>query len=145
MPRETYVLKRLPSGEHELVTRAELSAWINKHYPDKMKCTIPRKFTRGSWIWDGEKLVEKSQYRNTRNQSKLQIIKDIEPFQNIAVDNGVIGGRKQRRDMMRAYGLTEVGNEKPMEHPRDIADRKRDRPDRSIVESLKRHSGGKWL
>ena len=44
----------------------------------------------------------------------LQVIKDIEPFQNIAVDGKVIGGRRQRRDMIRAHNLIEVGNEPPV-------------------------------
>ncbi len=78
-------------------------------------------------------------------KSKLQFIPDIEPFQNVAVDNAVIGGRRQLRDMMREHNLVAVGNEKPQMHPRDIADQRRERADPSIVESLKRHSGGRWL
>ena len=104
------------------------------------------KGVRGYFEWHrGHVRFKPVNYAPKRKSDGIQIIKDIEPFQNIAIDNGIVGGRKQRRDMMRAHGLTEVGNERPMEHPRDIADRKRDRPDRSIIESLKRHSGGKWL
>lgn len=41
------------------------------------------------------------------------IIKDIEPFINLATrEREIISGRRQRRDMMRAHGLIEVGNEK---------------------------------
>ena len=80
-----------------------------------------------------------------KKANSIQIIKDIEPFRNVAVDGKVVGGRKQRRDMMRAHGLTEVGNEKPREHPRDAAAKRFDRPMRDIVESLKKNSQGKWL
>lgn len=80
-----------------------------------------------------------------KRDQKLQIIKDIEPYRNVGVDNGVIGGRRQHRDMLRAHNLVEVGNEKPRQHPRDIAAASRNRPDPKIVESLKRASGGKWL
>lgn len=74
--------------------------------------------------------------------TQLQIIRDIEPFQNVAVDNGYIGGRKQRRDMMRAHNLVEVGNERPTTHPRDRANPNHAR---EVVESLKKNSGGRWL
>lgn len=80
-----------------------------------------------------------------RKSDGLQIIKDIEPYQNIAIDGKTIGGRKQHRDMLKAHDLVEVGNEKPRQHPRDIAAAARNRPDPRIVESLKRASGGKWL
>jgi hypothetical protein len=41
----------------------------------------------------------------------LQVIPDIEPFVS-PVSGEVIGGRRQRRDHMRAHELIEVGNEK---------------------------------
>lgn len=80
-----------------------------------------------------------------KSPGKLQIIKDIQPFQNVAVDNGYVGGRKQRRDMMKAHGLVEVGNEKPRPHPRDTSTQARNKPMREIVDSLKRASEGQWL
>lgn len=77
----------------------------------------------------------------------LQIIRDCEPFRNIAIDNKIIGGKRQRRDMMRAHSLEEVGTQKPPEMNRTeqfVAERAK-RPDRHIVELLKKNSGGKWL
>lgn len=115
MARQSWVQKQRPDGKWDLVPKDELGAWMNKHYPDR------------------------------HSARSIEVIKDIEPFQNIAVDGKVIGGRKQKRDMMRAYNLVEVGNEMPTMHPRDIADSRRASPDKSIVESLKRHSQGKWL
>lgn len=104
---------------------------------------------RGYWEWRGKRchFVAANTPQRRAKADGLQIIKDIEPFQNIAVDNGVVGGRRQRRDMMRAHGLEEVGNERPRETPlkRYIDDRNGNRPDRSIVEALKKNSGGKWL
>jgi hypothetical protein len=45
---------------------------------------------------------------------KITIISDIEPFRNIAVDyNEIIGGRRQKREMMQRTGLVEAGDVKP--------------------------------
>lgn len=106
------------------------------------------KGVRGYWVWKRGhcRFVKHDSVQRTASDG-LQIIKDIEPFQNIAIDNGIVGGRRQKRDMMRAHGLTEVGNERPREAPLQtyINDRNGNRPDRSIVEALKKNSGGKWL
>lgn len=103
---------------------------------------------RGYWEWRGKKCVfVPSQPPAKRSADGLQIIKDIEPFQNVAIDSGVIGSRRQRKDMMRAYGLEEVGNQRPADKTpldRYIEDRQR-RPDPKIVELLKKNSGGQWL
>ncbi len=57
-------------------------------------------------------------YRRRRGEEKigLQIMKDIEPYKNV-VDGGVIGGRAQHRDFLRARGLVEIGNEKVEKKP----------------------------
>lgn len=100
---------------------------------------------RGYWEWHRGHVRFVSAEKAERKASGLQIVKDIEPFVNVAIDGAVIGGRRQKRDMMRAHNLIEVGNEKPMPHPRDIADQRRNRADPAIVERLKANSGGKWL
>ena len=103
---------------------------------------------RGYWTTKRGKTVFVAADKPVRRRSDgLQVIKDCEPFQNIAIDNGIIGGKKQRRDMMRAHGLEEVGTQKPPEMNRVeqfVSERSR-RPDRQIVELLKKNSGGKWL
>lgn len=111
MTRASWVQKRKPDGTFELVPKDEVSAWMEKHYPDAKKA-FPIKFKkieRGSWVWRDGKLVQKT----------AQIIKfrapyiqgDIEPFRNIAIDrNEIIGGRRQRRDMMKARNLID-GND----------------------------------
>ncbi len=144
MARETYVLKKLPSGEHVLVPRDEVSAWTARHYPDKRSGVIamPKKVKRGSWVWRDGKLIDRVAAERKRG---LQIIKDIEPYQNVGVDYGVVGGRRQHRDMLKAHGLVEVGNEKPRQHPRDILAKRRERPMQEIVDSLKKASQGAWL
>ena len=62
----------------------------------------------------------------------LQVIRDIEPFRNIAVDGAIIGGRKQRRDMMRAHGLIEVGTERLKQNKTEFPENRRD-----VVNDLK--------
>ena len=116
MARQSWVLKQRPDGKCDLVPRDELSAWLEKYQPKK-KLHVKRRLTveRGSWVVRDGKLVPKHlapprMYRG----AGLQVIKDIEPFQNIAVDGKVIGGRRQRRDMIRAHNLIEVGNEPPV-------------------------------
>lgn len=143
----SWVLKRRPDGGFDLVPRAEVSAWTEKHYPDKCrKAEVKFKMVeRGRWRWINGELVKVSGDQGPKKAKGLQIIKDIEPFQNIAIDNGYIGGRRQKRDMMRAHNLIEVGNERPGLHPRDVRDQSRNRPDPTIVEALKRNSQGKWL
>lgn len=148
MPRETYVLKKKPDGSFDLVPREQVPAWTEKYWPKrgKHKAFMPKKVQRGAWVWRDGKLVERHLAPSRQGSGHgLQVIKDIEPFQNIAIDNGYIGGRKQRRDMMKAHGLIEIGNEKPRPSPREIANERRHRPDPQIVAELKRASQGKWL
>ena len=77
---------------------------------------------------------------------KLQVIRDIEPYVDIAMPGKkVIGSRRDRREFIKRHDLVEVGNEGTRPHPRDLTDARRSRPDPAIVESLKRNSGGKWL
>ena len=40
------------------------------------------------------------------------VIRDIEPYRDVAVDGRVVGGRRQHRELLRDHGLQEVGNEK---------------------------------
>lgn len=80
---------------------------------------------RGSWVYDSEthRWIPKDQYRKAvkrarearRMRSDLpspQIMRDIEPFQNVAVDGAEISSRSAKREMMKRHDLVEVGNEK---------------------------------
>lgn len=146
MATASYVLKKRPDGKFDLVPRAELSAWIEAHYPDRMKGTKIKikPVERGSWVWRDGKLIDRNLAPPRMHRgSGLQVIKDSEPFLNIAVDNGYIGGRRQRRDMMRAHGLEEVGNDPPV-------NRKQETPfnTRQFAEDVKqaaRQHGVDWL
>lgn len=104
------------------------------------------KGVRGYWEWHRGHVRFVSAEQAERKASGLQIIKDIEPFQNIAIDGKVIGSRRQKRDMMKAYRLEEVGNEQPKASPMErlLAENAR-QPNREIVELLKKNSQGKWL
>lgn len=143
----SWVLKKLPNGSFELVPRAELSAWIERNYPDRCKKTTVQfsQVERGRWRCIDGQLVKVSGDEAPRKGRGLQIIKDIEPYKNVGVDNGVISSRRQHREMLKRHDLVEVGNEKPRPHPRDVAAKRFERPMREIVESLKKNSGGKWL
>lgn len=41
-----------------------------------------------------------------------QVMRDIEPFRNVAVDGAMIGSRSHKREMMKKHGLVEMGNER---------------------------------
>ena len=53
--------------------------------------------------------------RETREQRAAgpYFIPDIAPYRS-PIDGSVVGGRRQHRDHMRAHGVIEVGNEKPV-------------------------------
>lgn len=99
---------------------------------------------RGKWIYDPDtgKQVPAEQYqrrvRQAREARKLrshlaspQVMRDIEPFRNIAVDNTEISSRSHKREMMKRHNLIEIGNEK-----RITKRVKTKRP--SVKESMKR-------
>ena len=70
--------------------------------------------SRGRWIWDKElrKLVPAEEYEARRAEQRgPMIITDIEPYRSVATGE-VVSGRRQHRDMLRAHGLVEVGNER---------------------------------
>ena len=116
MARQSWVLKQRPDGKFDLVPRERLSAWLEKYQPRKksQKFHVKHTVERGSWVVRDGKLVPRHLAPPRAPTSKQQIIKDSEPFQNIAVDGCYIGGRRQRRDMIRAHNLIEVGNDAPV-------------------------------
>ena len=131
-----WVQKKRPDGEYELVPRDELNAWLAKHYPPKPGPSfIPKRVERGRWILrNGELIRVTAEIVPFRHG--MQIIKDIEPFQNVAIDrNEIIGGRKQKRDMMRARGVVECGDMPALPKPVDRYDPKKHQL--SVVNSLK--------
>jgi len=77
---------------------------------------MPKHTGKYIWVRSARKgkgdFVRVEKMMRKRRSDGLQIIKDIEPFLNIAVDNKPVGGRRQMRDMMRAHNLIDVGNEK---------------------------------
>lgn len=97
---------------------------------------------RGTWVQDPVtgKLILKVQFVTDRSleaqraRSPLpspQVMRDIEPFRNVAVDGAVVGSRSEKREMMKRHGLVEVGNEKLVT--------RRAAPKRTpIVQSIKR-------
>ena len=113
MPRETYVLKKRPDGKHDLVLRDQVQAWTEAHYPDRQHGMVIklRPVERGSWVWRNGRLVDRLHASPVPTKRSGYIIKDIEPYQNVAIDGKVIGGRRQHRDMLRAHGCVEVGND----------------------------------
>lgn len=113
MARQSWVQKQRPDGTFDLVARDELAAWTEKHYPKRKAATATLKFKRperGRWIWRDGELIQLSAEVIPLRARGIQIVRDIEPFVNIAVDNKVIGGRRQKRDMMRAHGVVEAGD-----------------------------------
>lgn len=96
--------------------------------------TMPRE----SYVYrDGQLIPKHLAPPRHRASSGLQVIKDIEPYQNIAVDGKTIGGRRQHRDMLKAHGLVEVGDQAPRTPPRVPENRR----DMSLIHDLKRAMG----
>jgi hypothetical protein len=121
MPRETFRLMRRPNGQFDLVPINEVASWELAHRPKPKPLQAgwtPRRVERGSWVFRNGRVVPKYAGEKRTRGGGLQVIPDIEPFQNIAIDNAVIGGRRQRRDMMRAHGLIDVGTEARAELPK---------------------------
>lgn len=92
---------------------------------------------REQYVYRDGKLIPKhlAPPRHRASQG-LQVIKDIEPYQNLAVDGKTIGGRRQHRDMLRAHGLVEVGTES-----HNTLKRSPDVRDSSLIHDIKRAMG----
>lgn len=133
--RQSFVLKKTNDG-YELVDKADLAQWETTHRIEKPKSKVEfKKVERGTWVYRDGQMVRKSAQILQFKGRGLQIIPDIEPFVNVAIDNKIIGGRKQKRDMMRAHnvyeaGDTKIGDIKPHYDPKAHQ--------RSVVESLKK-------
>lgn len=93
---------------------------------------------RETYVYRDGQLIPKHLAPPRHSPSRgIQVIKDIEPYQNIAVDNKVIGGRRQHRDMLRAHRLIEVGDQartEPTKPQPNVVDR-------GLVETIKRAMG----
>lgn len=77
--------------------------------------------------------LESKRHKNSRSSlPSPQVMKDIEPFRNVAVDGKMITSRSQKREMMRQHGLIEVGNERNLTKPKPKPSR------RQVRDSLKR-------
>jgi hypothetical protein len=135
--RASYVQMKRPDGSYDLVPKDEKAAWLAQHYPQRVngKPVDIKRVVKGSWVWRDGKLIPKS--AKVIQFPRLQVISDIEPFRNVAVDrNEIIGGRKQKRDMMKARGLEECGD---MKVPSRIGPRYDAKAhQRSVVQSLKK-------
>lgn len=62
-----------------------------------------------TYVWRG-KWVPKHLAAPRHRVQRLQIIGDIEPFVS-PIDGKVVGGRKQKRDHMRAHDVIDTGDE----------------------------------
>lgn len=78
---------------------------------------------RASYVFDKklQKVVPAEQYyakqqRGVKRSTAVaapMVMRDIQPFLNVAVDGKEISSRSQKRDMMRQHGLVEAGDMKP--------------------------------
>lgn len=96
---------------------------------------------RETYVWDPHKrdLVPKHEYEAKQargiKRSSLpspQVMRDIQPFVNVAVDGKEISSRSQKREMMKQHGLVEVGTEKPTIKRRVV------RPRETVRQSIKK-------
>lgn len=136
MAREAYVIKTRPDGTVDLVPKDELAAWMAKYVPvSKSALRFSKKVERGSWVWRNGKVIPKHDAGVIR-AAGLQVIKDIEPYRAIGIDNSVVGGRRQHRELLRQHGCIEVGTEKPK-----LRQPPPDKVDMSLVRDIKRAMG----
>ena len=133
----SWVLKQRKDGTLDLVPREQLSAWLEANQPEHKPTTwkSPKRVQRGSWVLRDGKLIPKSAQILQFRSRGPQIIRDIEPFLNVAVDGKVVSGRKQKRDMMRAHNVVECGDVKSSDFRNPYDQRKHQA---SVVESLKK-------
>lgn len=77
---------------------------------------------RESYVYDREtrELVPAQEYYAKQQKgvkrssvASPMIMRDIQPFLNVAVDGKEITSRSQRREMMKQHGLVEAGDIKP--------------------------------
>lgn len=97
---------------------------------------------RGRWIFDRQlmELVPAAEfyarkYADTKASDKIaapMVIGDTQPYRSV-IDGSVIGGRRQHRDHLKAYGCIELGNEMPT--PRAGPTRP---PKHEVIEDIKR-------
>lgn len=75
MARETYRLLKDAKGKNHLIALDQVEAWLAKHRPkpkaSKRATILPKYVERGSWVWDGEKVVERHLYRGRTKESRL--------------------------------------------------------------------------
>lgn len=117
--RGTWVMR---SGK--LVTK-EQAATIDAAAADAIR-KPPVKYRRaksGTWVVRNGQLVEKhlagpmQPAPDKRSPLAMPYIAPDRVEYQSMVDGKMITGRKQHRDHLRAYGMTEVGNEKPKAEP----------------------------
>lgn len=92
-----------------------------------------------TWVYDKDlqRVVTREEFdarrKNTKRSSLAapQVMSDIKPFRNVAIDGAVIGSRSHKREMMKQHGLVEVGNDFRVTKRKSI-------PKTSVRQSLKR-------
>lgn len=85
---------------------------------------------RESYVYDREKreLVPADEYyakkaRGVKRSTVVaapMVMRDIQPFRNVAIDGKEISSRSQKREMMRKHGLVEAGDMKPTQKRRIV-------------------------
>lgn len=85
---------------------------------------------------DGKLILKNGDEPRRRSKPGIQIIQDIQPYKDLAVDGRIVGGRRQHRELLRANGLVELGNEphRPRQEPPN-------RVDRGLINDIKRAMG----
>lgn len=88
---------------------------------------------RETYVWRNGELVPKHLAPPLHApKSRMQVIKDIEPYRAIGVDNRIVGGRRQHREMLRSHGLVEIGSESQTQRAPE------NRVDHGLIQDLKR-------
>lgn len=96
---------------------------------------------RESYVYDHElqKVVPAEEYYAKQqkgvkrsNIAAPMVMRDIQPFRNVAIDGKEISSRSQKREMMKRHSLVEAGDLKPTQKRRMV------QPKETVRKSLKR-------
>lgn len=105
-------------SEGDWVLKSEYKGRAAKARPSSFVLRDNRKSIGGRYVYDYQRMKVVRAGRRKKDERRLHnVMSDIEPFRNVAVDGQYITSRSQRREMMRRYGLIETGNENPKKNP----------------------------
>ena len=96
----------------EWVPRSEYKGRAARVRPSSFVLRDNRKSIGGRYVYDYERMCVVRAGERKRDVARLHnVMSDIEPYRNVAVDGKYVTSRSEHREMLRRNGLIEIGNE----------------------------------